>query len=91
MAGAALNDLERSFTRPVDRALVTHTLYQVFDWGQGHRLSFPTVELEVGFDGYQQLAEDADLGRRVTTWRARNPELAALLDAEAALDALAAS
>ncbi len=81
--------LESSFPRAVDRALITQPTYHVYDWQSEHRLSFVAIELTVGFDGYQQLAEDAALGRAVDRWRRRNPHLAALLDAEAALDALA--
>lgn len=84
------SDLELAFPRACDRELVTHGLYQVVDWRTGHLLTYTTVELAFGVDGYQQLADDAALARRVTRWRARNPQLAALLEAEAALDALAA-
>lgn len=82
-------ELESSFPRAVDRALITHPPYHVYDWQSEHRLSFTAIELTFGFDGYQQLAEDAALGRQVSRWRARNPQLAAQLEAEAALDALA--
>jgi hypothetical protein len=83
------SDLERTFPRRPDRDLVTNGLYQVADWRTGHLLTYTTVELTFGIDGYQQLADDAELGRRVARWRDRNPDLAAQLDAEAALDALA--
>ncbi|MDH4144521.1 MAG: hypothetical protein OEY23_05055 [Acidimicrobiia bacterium] len=81
---------DSTFTRAADQALLGQATYQVYDWELGHRLSFPTVELTFGFDGFQQLADDAELGRRVRAWRERNVELAAQLDAEAALDALGA-
>jgi hypothetical protein len=81
--------LEQSFPRKPDRELIKHGLYQIVDWGTGHLLTYTTVELTFGVDGYQQLADDAALGRRVNAWRARNPQLAALLDAESTLDALA--
>ncbi len=83
------SELESSFPRTVDRALITHPTYHVYDWASEHRLSFTAIEVTFGFDGYQQLAEDAGVGRQVSRWRARNPLLAAQLDAEAALDALA--
>lgn len=83
------NDLDSMFTRPADRMLIGRSTYQVYDWEFAHRLSFPTIEITFGLDGYQELAEHAALGRAVTVWRARNSELAALLDAEAVLDALA--
>jgi hypothetical protein len=82
-------ELERTFPRRPDRELLTHGPYQLADWRTGHLLTCTTVELTFGIDGYQQLADDAELGRRVTRWRDRNPDLAAQLDAEAALDALA--
>jgi hypothetical protein len=80
--------LESAFPRKVDRDLITHPLYQLVDWNTEHLLTYPTVELTFGVDGYQQLADDAALGRRVARWRSRNPTLAALLEAEATLDAL---
>ncbi|MPY96377.1 MAG: hypothetical protein GEV08_25930 [Acidimicrobiia bacterium] len=83
------SDLEGAFTRGCDQELITHPAYQVVDWHTGHLLTYPTVELSFGIDGYQQLADDADIGRRIGRWRARNPKLADLLDAEATLDALA--
>ena len=83
------SEFEQAFPRKADRDLITHSLYQLIEWRSGHLLSFATVELTLQYDGYQQLADDAALGRRVSRWRARNAELAALLDAEAALDALA--
>lgn len=83
-------EAERVFPRRVDRELVTNPRYDVADWRTGLLITYLTVELTIGYDGYRQLAEDADLGRRVTGWRARNPQLAELLDAELALDALEA-
>ncbi|MFN0027281.1 MAG: hypothetical protein ACKV2O_08890 [Acidimicrobiales bacterium] len=83
------SELESSFPRAVDRSLITQPTYHVYDWQSEHRLSFTAIEVTFGFDGYQQLAEDAALGRQVSRWRTRNPHLAAQLDAEAALDALA--
>lgn len=80
--------LETAFLHPAERALITHQPYGVFDWHTDHRLSCSVVELTLGVDGYQELALDAAAGRRLHRWRARNPQLAALLDAEAALDAL---
>ncbi|MFN0089088.1 MAG: hypothetical protein ACKVWR_02300 [Acidimicrobiales bacterium] len=82
------SEFELTFPRPSDRELITEPLYQVVDWRSEHLLTYPTVELSLGVDGYQQLADDAALGRRVAAWRARSPALAALLDAEQALDAL---
>ena len=82
------NNLDSSFTRHADRAILARTTYQVYDWEFAHRLSFPTIEITFGLDGYQELAEHAALGRAVTAWRARNPELAALVDAESVVDAL---
>ena len=82
------SDFEVAFPRTSDRELITHPPYHVLDWRNEHYLSFPTIELALGLDGYQQLADDAAVGRAVARWRARNPELAALLDAETALDAL---
>ena len=82
-------DFEVAFPRTPDRELITHPLYQVTDWRTEHLLTYPTIELTIGFDGYQQLADDAATGRDVARWRARNPQLAALLDAETTLDALA--
>jgi hypothetical protein len=81
-------NLETAFLTSAERALITHEPYGVFGWDTDHRLTYPTIELTLGVDGYQQLATDAALGRQVSGWRARNPHLAALLDAEAALDAL---
>jgi hypothetical protein len=83
------SDFEVAFPRTPDRELITHAPYQVFDWRNEHLLTYPTIELSIGFDGYQQLADDAATGRDVARWRDRNPQLAALLDAETALDALA--
>src|SRR5690606_23288083 len=83
------SDLEAAFARRCDQELITHPAYQVVDWHTGHLLTYPTVELVLGVDGYQQLADDAEIGRRLGRWRARNPRLAELLDAEEALDALA--
>ena len=80
---------EPTFLTAAERELLTHPAYGVFDWHGDHRLSYSTVEVTFGVDGYQQLAQDAALGRAVAAWRGRNPQLAALLDAEAALDALA--
>lgn len=85
------HNVDASFTRHADQAILTRRTYQVYDWEFAHRLSFPTIELTFGLDGYQELAEHAALGRAVTAWRTRNPELASLLDAEAVLDALAAT
>ena len=82
-------DLERTFPRPTDREVITDPRYQLTDWRTGHLFTNTTVELTFDIDGYQELADDAALGRQVTRWRARNPELEAILDAEAALDALA--
>ncbi|MEZ5263610.1 MAG: hypothetical protein AB7W59_25705 [Acidimicrobiia bacterium] len=83
------DDLERSFRTAAERLLLTDAGYGVFSWATEHRITYSTVELTIGVDGFRALAEDALLGRRVSRWRARNPQLAALLDAEAALDALA--
>jgi hypothetical protein len=83
------SELHRAFPRQRDRDLITHPLYQVVDWGTGQLITYTTVELTLGIDGYQVLVDDAVLGRQVSQWRARSPHLAALLDAEAALDALA--
>ena len=82
------SDFEVTFPRPADRQLITHPPYHVLDWRNEHHLSYPTIELTLGLDGCRQLADDAAMGRDVTRWRARNPELAALVDAEIALDAL---
>ena len=82
-------DLERTFPRPIDREVITHPGYQLADWRMGQLITCTTVELAFSLDGYQQLADDAALGRQVARWRARNPDLGALLDAEAVLDALA--
>jgi len=81
-------DRSGTFRTEAERALLREPTYGVFDWDLDHRLTVSTVELSVSADGYQQLAGDAELGRQVHRWRARNPELAALLAAEAALDAL---
>lgn len=81
-------EAERAFPRRVDRELVTNPRYDVADWRTGLLITYLTVELTLGYDGFRQLADDADIGRRVARWRARNPELADLLDAELALDAL---
>jgi hypothetical protein len=80
---------ETAFRTTAERALIAHGPYGVFDWHTDHRLTYPTVELTLGVDGYQQLALDAAVGRQLAAWRARNPGLAAALDAEAALDTLA--
>jgi hypothetical protein len=82
-------DLERTFPRRADRDVITHPDYQLADWRMGQLITCTTVELAFSLDGYPQLADDAELGRRVARWRARNPELGAILDAEAALDGLA--
>lgn len=81
-------DFEVTFPRSSDRELITHPPYHVLDWRNEHHLSYPTIELTLGLDGYQQLADDAATGRALARWRARNPELAALVDAELTLDAL---
>lgn len=81
-------DFELALPRQRDRELAKHPPYHVVDWQTGQLLTYVTVELTFGIEGYQQLADDAALGRQVTRWRARNPQLAELLDAEAALDAL---
>lgn len=83
------SELETAFLTEAERTLITERAYGVFGWQLDHRITYSTVELTIGVDGYQQLALDAAAGRRIGRWRARNPELAALLDAEAALDALA--
>ena len=83
------SDLERTFPRRADRELITHPGYQLADWRMGQLITCTTVELSFSLDGYQQLADDAALGRQLARWRARNPELSALLEAEAALDGLA--
>jgi hypothetical protein len=83
------SELARAFPRAVDRSLIEHGRYQVADWRTDHLFTNTTVELTLGIDGYQQLADDAALGRDLARWRSRNPRLAELLDAEAALDALA--
>jgi hypothetical protein len=83
------SELDTTFPREPDRELVRHRAYQVMDWATDQRITNVTVELVLGFDGYQQLADDAAIGRRIGAWRRRNPELDRLLDAEAALDALA--
>jgi hypothetical protein len=82
------SDFELAFPRRDDRDLVKHPLYQVVDWQTGHLLTYSTIELTLGIDGYQRLADDAALGRLVRQWRARSAQLSALLDAEAVLDAL---
>lgn len=87
--GGMADELASAFTRPIDRALITHKTYQVFDWHTDHRLTYTTVELSLGVDGFQELSDDAALGRNVSAWLARNPQLADILAAEAALDALA--
>jgi hypothetical protein len=84
-----VSELRRILPRAADHGLIEHPLYQVADWDTGHLLTYTTVELTLGIDGYQQLADDAALGRAVARWRDRNPRLAELLDAETALDALA--
>lgn len=83
------SELETAFRTAAERTVVTDPTYGVFAWQLDHRLTYSTVELTVGVDGFRQLALDAAAGRRLERWRARNPELAALLDAEVALDALA--
>lgn len=82
-------DHELALPRAADRELPGVPEYHVVDWAMGQLITALTVELTFGVDGYQQLVDDAGLGRQVARWRRRNPQLAALLDAEAALDALA--
>ncbi|MCC6435803.1 MAG: hypothetical protein IT196_12285 [Acidimicrobiales bacterium] len=84
------DDLETVFRTRAERAVITDDGYGVLSWHTEHRLTYATIELSVGVDGFRHLADDAALGRRVARWRDRNPQLAALLDAEEALDALAA-
>ena len=83
------SQLASIFSRKVDCELITYPTYQVVDWLTEAHITNLAVNLTLGIDGYQQLADDAALGRQVARWRSRNRDLADLLDQEAALDALA--
>ncbi len=84
-----MTETSSTFLTVAERELLANDAYGVFDWHRGHHLSYSTVEVTFGVDGFVQLAHEAALGRAVASWRTRSSELAALLDAEAALDALA--
>ena len=47
------------------------------------------LEITFDLDGYLERADHVALGRAVAAWRARNPELAAPIDAVTVVDALA--